>query len=154
MDGATCGIGFFVGLILLVIIIIVINYNADNERALRYKAIKNRENAESAYKNALEQLKANPTNADLRQKTLELGRFYSNLARDAQGVTLFDEVALMNDINAVCGGVASITSTQSPTSSVSQSIEYRLNKLSDLKAKGLINDQEYDAKRNEILNDI
>ena len=85
MDGATCGIGFFVGLILLVIIIIVINYNADNERALRYKAIKNRENAESAYKNALEQLKANPTNADLRQKTLELGRFYSNLARDAQG---------------------------------------------------------------------
>lgn len=118
------------------------------------------EKAKTDYKRSLAKLKADPTNSDLRQKTLDLGRVYSNLTRDSKGVTIFDEIALMNDINTVYGGTTSITGTAqsaptpAATSTPSLSVEERLAKLSDLKAKGLIDDQEYDTRRKKILDEI
>ena len=38
--------------------------------------------------------------------TLSLGRAYSNPTRDKKGVSLFDEVALSNDIGAACAAAA------------------------------------------------
>jgi hypothetical protein len=65
---------------------------------------KARDRARIAYQDALARLKRDPANPDLREETLYLGRAYSNLTRSRKGVTLFDEVALSNDINAACAG--------------------------------------------------
>ena len=105
--------------------------------------------AKASYHGALGKLKQDPTNADLKQQTLALGRRYSNLTRDAKGVTLFDEVALSNDIGAACAAAA----RHSP-SGVAQSPESRLSKLADLKARGLIDGEEYQAQRVRILQDL
>ena len=60
--------------------------------------------AKQDYHDSLANLSRDPTNAALRKTTLSLGRAYSDLTRKRKGVTLFDEVALMNDIGAACGG--------------------------------------------------
>lgn len=60
--------------------------------------------ARAAYQESLSALKARPSSADLRQRTLDLGRQYSNLTRNRRGVTVYDEMALMNDINAATAG--------------------------------------------------
>jgi hypothetical protein len=100
------------------------------------------------YFESLEQLKADPTNADLKQNTLQLGREYSEASRQFEGdgkVTIFDEIALMNDINAACAAAGAASS---------QTIEERLAKLLDLKEKNLISEQEYEEKRLKILDEI
>jgi hypothetical protein len=154
---------FCLGGIILFIVILVAMALRSMEAAERARQAEEEEEkrirlgAEAAYKNSLAKLKDNPTNADLRQETLKLGRVYSNLACNAEGVTIFDEVALMNDINAVCGGVTNITNTPplpSPTNTASLSLEERLVKLSELRAKGLIDEQEYNTKRKQILDEI
>ena len=58
--------------------------------------------ARDAYLKSLEELKGDPANASLKQRTLALGRSCSNLTRDQKGKILFDEVAFMNYINAAC----------------------------------------------------
>ena len=70
--------------------------------------------AKRAYQLALEEVKKNPTSPDARQTALQLGRRYSALTREHNNVTLFDEIALKNDIDAASAGVAAIhTSGQS-----------------------------------------
>ncbi|HKV11205.1 MAG TPA: SHOCT domain-containing protein [Thermoanaerobaculia bacterium] len=118
--------------------------------------------AKKAYEDSLTALKFDPTNAGLRQATLELGRKYSNLTRNGKGVALFDEVALMNDLNAAAGGTMAIAqplglpvasrATASP--SEGETVEDRLERLSRLKEKGLIDDAEYQEKRTSILGDL
>jgi hypothetical protein len=108
--------------------------------------------AKQAYLQSLAKLKLAPTNADLKQRTLELGRAYSNLTRNKQGVTVFDEIALMNDINAACAGAT--VAHKSSNEKRSQTIEERLAKLSDLKSKGLISEQEYASSRQKILDEV
>lgn len=49
------------------------------------------------------------------------------------------------------GGVASPSSSEISTEPVSTSVAARLKRLEDLHAEGLLNDQEYKAKRQEIL---
>ena len=58
------------------------------------------EEARLEYLSSLEALKHAPADPNLKGETLRLGRRYSNLTRERKGVALFDEVALMNDINA------------------------------------------------------
>ena len=60
-----------------------------------------RSEAKQAYLESLEKLKRDPENPDLREQTLALGRAYAR-----KGVPGFDEVALMNDINAACARAA------------------------------------------------
>lgn len=105
------------------------------------------------YQESLAQLKKQPANADLRQKTLALGRAYSNLMRDKKGNTIFDEVALMNDINAACAGAHQVMANSS-SSEKSDSVEDRLRKLSELKDKGLIDDADFANRKREILGSI
>jgi len=111
--------------------------------------------AKELYLESLAKLKLAPTDADLKQRTLALGRAYSNLTRDKKGNTLFDEVALMNDINAACAA-ASVSQLAVASSSMSpkQNIEERLKTLSGLKEKGLIERSEYEKRRSEILGSI
>jgi len=97
---------------------------------------------------ALAALKANPTNADLRERALAIGRAYAALAREQGKITIFDEVALSNDIAAATAGASSAATA--PVTS----IEERLTRLSDLRAKGLLSDQEFDARRQKILDEL
>ena len=80
-----------------------------------------------------------------------MGRTYSNLTRNKQGVTIYDEVALSNDINAACAGAATLVSNKQTESQI---IESRLQKLAELKSKGLIDEQEYAARRAKILDEV
>jgi hypothetical protein len=118
--------------------------------------------AKKAYEVSLTDLKSDPTNAELRQATLELGRKYSNLTRNGKGVALFDEVALMNDLNAAAGGTMAIAQpigramvhgAAAPDPS-SGSVEARLEQLTRLKEKGLIDDTEFQERRASILGDL
>jgi len=133
------------GVILFIIVIVIAAAKAGDEQTKQLNA------ARDAYFAALRRLKANPTNADLRQTTLQLGRTYSNLTRNKRGVTIFDEVALSNDINAACAGAATLVSNKQPQS---QTIESRLQKLAELKSKGLIDEEEYATKRKKILDEV
>jgi hypothetical protein len=131
----------FLGIPLVIVLIMRANNNQKKEEA-RLK-----------YQEALEHLKSDPTSPSLKQTALELGRYYSNLTRQRSGVTLFDEVALMNDLNAVTAGAVA----QPPSSedrATKQSVEERLAKLSELKSKGLIDEQEYAEKRKKILDEM
>jgi hypothetical protein len=120
------------------------------------------EEARKAYQASLADLKSDPTNAGLRQVTLELGRKYSNLTRNGKGVALFDEVALMNDLNAAAGGTMAIANPSGPalvpkaTGAVpgGGSVEARLEQLSRLKEKGLIDDVEFRDRRAHILGEL
>ncbi|WP_167369442.1 SHOCT domain-containing protein [Pandoraea pulmonicola] len=117
------------------------------------KKQREREAAHQRYISSLDELKRNPTNADIKQKTLALGRHYSNLTRDKKGNTLFDEVALMNDINAACAGA--VHTGQAPTAAGSPvAVEDRIRKLKDLHEKGLISPEDFQKRRDEILASI
>ncbi|UFH51176.1 hypothetical protein [Pseudomonas sp. KNUC1026] len=110
--------------------------------------------AREAYQRSLASLKADPRNADLRQQTLALGRAYSNLMRDKKGHSLFDEVALMNDINAACAGAGERTLDARVATPAVNDIEARLQKLLSLKERNLIDESEYTSRRREILESI
>ena len=115
---------------------------------------KAKEAARQAYLEALSALKSDPHDADHKQRTLALGRAYSNLTRDKKGNTLFDEVALMNDINAACAAAGSNLKPQPVASTSENTIGERLSTLSQLKDKGLIEHSEYEKRRAEILQSI
>ncbi|MFL1526213.1 hypothetical protein [Pseudomonas sp. O230] len=110
--------------------------------------------AREAYQRSLANLKADPRNADLRQQTLALGRAYSNLIRDKKGQTVFDEVALMNDINAACAGASERSLDVHVAAPPVNDIEARLQKLLSLKERNLIDADEYSSRRREILESI
>ncbi|HKP45447.1 MAG TPA: SHOCT domain-containing protein [Pyrinomonadaceae bacterium] len=134
-----------VPLILIVVVIIAVVVDSNKKQ----KAILE---AHRAYQDSLSRLKSDPANPNLRQQTLQLGRVYSNLTRNRRGVTVFDEVALMNDINAACAGASSAQT--GPLNSSTPSIEERLSRLSDLRARGLIDDEEYRLRRQQIINEV
>lgn len=108
------------------------------------------DHAKAHYTDALARLKAQPTDPDLKLTALAAGRAYAAIARDDAGDPLFDEVSLMNDINAVCAGAASIDSAAVGGSDV----ETRLRNLNSLKEGGLISDSEYEARRAAIIERI
>jgi hypothetical protein len=60
--------------------------------------------AERKYRESLFLLRRHPTDPDVREEVLRLGRVYSDLIRDSRKRTLFDEVAIRNDIDAACAG--------------------------------------------------
>jgi hypothetical protein len=112
--------------------------------------------AKATYHASLEKLSDDPTNPSLRKTTLEFGRVYSNLTRKKQGVSLFDEVALMNDINAACGGTTAISNSGNPPTppDASLSIQERLTKLRELKEQGFVSELEYEAKRQQLISEV
>lgn len=114
------------------------------------------EAAKANYLQALAKLKKAPTDADIKQQTLALGRIYSNLTRDKKGNTVFDEVALMNDINAACAAASVSWKQSGPVGSPqpTDSVESRLETLKSLRDKGLIEPQEYEKRREAILSSI
>jgi hypothetical protein len=123
------------------------------------------EDARRAYQSSLAQLRSNPTSPQLRENTLKRGRYYASLVR-SRGRTTFDEVALMNDINAVCAGTvtmaerAPVQGKRVPSVSDRQpadrkkSVKERLQMLADLKAHGFVDDVEYESRKRRILDEV
>jgi len=140
MDGTGCVI------VLVLLLFIILAWHVITTKTL--------ERARQDYLRALHELKSNPTSANLRQETLRLGRVYSNLTRSNRGVSLFDEVALMNDINAACAGAVAPQPQPNIPPPQQHSMEVRLARLADLRAKGLIDEREYSTRREQILNEI
>jgi hypothetical protein len=115
--------------------------------------LKAKHEAQRAYEDSLSALKLAPSDPDLKQQTLQLGRGYSQLTRDGKGVALFDEVALMNDLSAVCAG-ASAASSPMPTSggpAREANIQTKLTELRQLYNAGLVSNDEYTTLRSELL---
>ena len=67
--------------------------------------------ARETYKAALEKLKTAPQDADCRQQALHFGRVFSAYTRRDRRVTIYDEAAIANDINAAAGGVVNALPT-------------------------------------------
>lgn len=103
--------------------------------------------AKRAYHEALATLAANPSSADAKQQALARGRVYGNLTRDTQGTIIFDEVALMHEINAT---------TQRATQRVRPvvTVDEQLRLLDQLRTEGSISEREYQESRTKILGDV
>jgi hypothetical protein len=110
------------------------------------------EAAKKAYQKSLSRLRHDPNNAVLRKNALGLGRVYSNLTRNKKGVSLFDEVALKNDIDAACAGA--VIMAQSGQHMAAHSVQERLASLDELRQSGMITDSEYIERRKRILDSI
>lgn len=171
-----------IGIIVFVIIVAVVSHNSSKQAARaaeeaarleaerhdqtvrRHREAAQREakalaEARTAYEDSLTILKANPTSVDLRQRTLDLGRVYANLARNKQGASLFTEIGLLNDINAATAGTVAPPETEQGKLAAGggggrPSIEERLATLAELKVQGLISEEEYSAKRRKIIDEI
>lgn len=139
-----------------VFFIVLILHNANQSKKEIAEANKKRRkqlaDAREAYQESLAILKLDPANADLRQQVLEMGRKYARMAREGGQETVFDEVALLNDMNAIVGSEGSRPDhkIQIPNDDISA----RLKKLENLKAQGLINNDEYEKRRSAILDSI
>lgn len=105
--------------------------------------------AKQAYDQCLAELKTKPTDPDLKQRALALGRAYSKLTRQQNGAAFYDEVALFNDINAACAGATGYGQT-----SQQPSIEARLARLAELRQHGLLSEEEFQAQRARILTEL
>jgi cytochrome c-type biogenesis protein CcmH/NrfG len=111
------------------------------------------ETARYLYSKALDELRQDPNNSNKREEALTLGRRYADLVREDKRTT-FDEVALMNDLNAIqpTASIETVEVNKSADSPVST--EQRLNKLEHLRSEGLITDAEYQQHRSEIIDEI
>jgi hypothetical protein len=77
-----------------------------------------------------------------------VGRLYAAWTHHLQGetgISLFDEVALGNDLQAACAGALA----QPSASGLSP--EERLERIKELRQKGAITDREYEEKRAEVI---
>ena len=133
-------------IVIPICLIFVIVFVQSNRR----KAI---EQAYQEYQAALATLRKEPHNNARRENALRLGRIYSGLARQDKRRTMFDEVALMNDINAITANGTPSTPTVSSTPS-GPTPEQRLQQLSGLRDKGLVTDEEYQDRRKKILDEM
>ena len=106
--------------------------------------------AQEAYQDILSQLRKDPTNPHVRQRALEAGRIYAYWTRRGRSITVFDEVALANDIQAACA----TASASGPLTAEILTVEQRLERLQSLHQRALISDQEYEIKRKDILAEL
>lgn len=131
----------------ILVIAIVLFARAAERRAAEKRLME----AGDRYRAALAKLKKEPTSATLKESALALGREYASYARKSS-VTVFDELALGNDLSAATAGAfaAAVTAAPAPTSSV----EERLRQLEGLRQKGLITDAEYATRRTALINSV
>lgn len=141
MDNST----IWLCIVVPVVLIVLITVSNNQARAAREKALRE---ARDAYDAALTAYKARPSDPNRRQLALEAGRHYSNVSRDKQGVTMFDEVALKNDLDAAGAGAAAPSNGPPATDTAG-----RLRRLDELKAQGLVNEAEYEARRQKIIDE-
>jgi hypothetical protein len=120
-------------------------YTPEREAEERAEALRVLNAAHSAYEVSLRALKEKPSDPNLRQEALRLGRAYSSLTRQNGRVTVYDEISLANDINAACAAT---------TNRSSDPPEARLARVTELRGRGLLSEEEFRLKRQEILDQL
>lgn len=108
------------------------------------------EEARDNYRRALEKLREKPASNDLRESALKYGRYYVALASNYKGST-FDEVGLLNDLNAIQAPVAAQVASAEPSQ---RDVKARLDKLALLHNDGVITKEEYETRRSQILSEL
>jgi len=115
------------------------------------------EDTRAKYRASLEKLKHDPNNPNLRQATLALGRIYSEAMRDSKGRTIFDEIALKNDIDAACagattgrGGVFKVEVTNT-NQLFGESVAQEIERLGQLFLRGVITADEFERGKTMFL---
>jgi hypothetical protein len=143
------------GVFVLVLIVAAISAFFFAQEAEKQKT-KELLDAANAYKCSLEILKSKPADPNLKEHTLRRGREYASITRKYKGtigVTIYDEVAIGNDISAPCAAAAIKPESKHAESSI-QSVGDSLEKLMWLYDQKLISEQEYNEKRKELLQKI
>lgn len=103
------------------------------------------EEAKEAYEKSLHALRKNPNDPTLRQETLRLARKYSSMSpKDKNGRREFDEVAIMNDINAAGAGAVSNVKIANPEVLSGKSITEEIEKLGKLFLAGALTAEEFE----------
>ncbi len=130
---------FWIGVIAVVVGLILVTATQEAKKLTR-----------KAYQDALHKLKSDPNNPDLREMTLQLGRKYAALMRDSKGHSVFDEVALMNDINAACAratvGQNAVLKVEvtNPMAVSGKSVAQEIERLGQLLIAGVITGEEFE----------
>ena len=122
--------GSLIGLLVLLVIFgtpILILANVAKQKAKQKKA----------YGDALQRLKQDPNNPDLREKALQLGRLYFP-----------SEPMLMNDINAACAGRVEVTN---PHALSGKSVAQQIEELKQLFLAGVITAEEFERGKTLFL---
>lgn len=112
--------------------------------------------AKQVYSQYLAEIRQDPTDPNLRQRALHAGRRYASRRRYREGgrVTLYDETAIANEINAASAAGVSTATRSGQVGEAAASVEQRLERLIILKEKGLITEEEYTQRREKILNEL
>lgn len=100
-----------------------------------------------AYREALDALRSDPTNPDRKEAALAAGREYAGACRMGGMGSVFDEVALGNDIAAACAGASKPPQANPGAFS-------RLTELDDLRRAGLVTEEEYQQQRKAIIDSL
>ena len=119
--------------------------------------------AKQEYDAALHALRRDPVDSRLRERALAKGRYYSNLTRNSKGVTIYDEMAIKNDLDAAAAAAPATMPSATPTvqsmassspTMSAPSVEDRLRKLDNLMTGGHITEEEHTKRRQAILDEL
>ena len=97
-----------------------------------------------AYQNAVQKLKKDPNNPDLRANALQLGRLYSESIKGQTGAEQFNEVTMMNDINAACAGAVVKVEVTNAFAVSGKSVAQEIEKLGQLFLAGVVTAEEFE----------
>jgi hypothetical protein len=120
-------------------------------------AAKAKNTKKKAYLKALQDLRKHPNDPDLRDKVLMLGRRCFGQIIYPDSHARFDEVALMNDINAACAratiGEDKVLKVEitNPQALSSKSIAQQIEELKELHARGVITSEEFERGKGLFL---
>lgn len=118
--------------IIIVIVIIVIAVSVSNSNT--------REKLKVEYENALK--------GTDKTKALQAGRSYYSALRNDKKLTIYDEQAITNDLNTMQTNFIINDSKISADSSIE-----KLEKLAQLKAQGILTEEEFNQQKIKILNE-
>ena len=111
--------------------------------------------AKEEYEASLDRLQSDPNNPALRTQTLKIGRHYieivkaqAHLTKDTSGIDTFDEMSLMNDINAACARSTEVAAARfnKPTSVASE-----IRKLTELLEEGILTADEWQSAKGQLV---
>lgn len=107
--------------------------------------------AKKEYDESLQRLSKDPTDSDLREITLKLGRAYYGAARLDGRLTIYDKVVPKNDLDTV---TAANSDRPRDNLNMRARIEDRLKSLQSLLDAALIDEDEYAGQRHRILDSV
>lgn len=114
----------------------------------RWRRERRIESARQDYEQSLTLLCLKPREELVQQEVTTRGMLYARLLRESGREDVFDEEALNRQMERT------IASAEQPASPGRRSAKERLDGLETLKAAGIIDEEQYEKERNEILSQL